>query len=620
MKTKFKNWCRNCGGYALLMVTTLIAACLLVAGATISRTYTVAKMNDRNNQYVLSLNAAEAAVEKVYARLSYDFQSSGLGLVTNNLAMYRTNVPSEDPYWSQFLFTDGQGNTNQTYVNYAYAYSGPLPSQYSSPSGALFAQNSPVYRIVSNVTLNNGRATMTNAIQEDVLLALVPITEYAIFYNGLLEFTSCATMTVNGKVHCNTNIYVGSSNPLTFNGTVTSSGRILAISNNGNGPFSFPGNVSFNGTPGYKTNVPTVTVSINMTNTHSLIDIPPSGESPSSSQGLQRTYNQAQIVMLVSNNWVYAKIQQSINGNVPGADPSPTIIQCTNSPGPLSTNFPFLTLTNTFYDLRERKTNIVAQIDIGKYSTWLSSSSNAAVQSKFPTGGGNFPTTLFLADMRSYNSNQLTVVRITNGIAPPSNGGLGFSLATPNPLYVWGNYNQTNAAFLNTTNTTSGTVPSALMSDALTILSPNWKDSGSYFVGNDYHTNDAANTTINAAIITGVVPSIDTSNTGFSGGVHNLPRMLEDWLNVSGGQRTLTLNTSIVSLFQSNMATSLFRNPGNFGLPNTPYYDPPVRQFSFDQNFMNPAKQPPSVPAALVPIRFNWAVPPPNTVTYNVVP
>ena len=37
------------------------------------------------------------------------------------------------------------------------------------------------------------------------------------------------------------------------------------------------------------------------------------------------------------------------------------------------------------------------------------------------------------------------------GINQPS----GFTVATPNPLYVWGNYNCPNAAYLNTTNTTT---------------------------------------------------------------------------------------------------------------------------------------------------------------------
>jgi hypothetical protein len=147
------------------------------------------------------------------------------------------------------------------------------------------------------------------------------------------------------------------------------------------------------------------------------------------------------------------------------------------------------------------------------------------------------------------------------------------------------------------------------MSDALTILSPRWLDSMSW---SNYQTyRRATNTTVNAALVTGVVKSTGSGSTQFSGGVHNLPRLLEDWN--SPVVNTLTLNTSIIGLFSSTKATGQFLNPGT-------YYDPPSRQFSFDPNFYDPAKQPPGIPCALVPIRFNWATPPPNTVTWNVAP
>jgi len=186
------------------------------------------------------------------------------------------------------------------------------------------------------------------------------------------------------------------------------------------------------------------------------------------------------------------------------------------------------------------------------------------------------------------------------------NGGLGFSLATPDPLYVWGNYNCQNASYLGTTNT-SATVPCALMSDALTILSSSWSDSASTA---SYTTRPAANTTINAALVTGVVPSTGTTTTTFSGGVHNLPRLLEDWNSPS--VKTLTLNTSIINLFNSTIATGKFVFPGT-------YYDPPTRQFSYDLNYSNPNKVPPGIPCALIALRWNWASPPPNTLTYSVI-
>jgi hypothetical protein len=245
------------------------------------------------------------------------------------------------------------------------------------------------------------------------------------------------------------------------------------------------------------------------------------------------------------------------------------------------------------------------QIDVGNYATWLTN--NSSVLSKFPATSANHPTILYVADNRTTNSSQMVAVRLTNGLAPPVNGGEGFSVATPDPLYVLGSYNCTNSAYLGTTNT-SATVPCAFMSDALTVLSQAWKDSAS---ASNYTTRPAVSTTINAAILTGNVPSTGSSSTTFSGGVHNLPRLLEDWNTPSTKQ--LTLNTSLINLFASSNATRQFQMPGG-------YYDPPTRTFSFDINFRNPAKQPPGIPCALVPLRFGWFTPPPNCVTNNVTP
>jgi hypothetical protein len=80
------------------------------------------------------------------------------------------------------------------------------------------------------------------------------------------------------------------------------------------------------------------------------------------------------------------------------------------------------------------------------------------------------------------------------------------------------------------------------------------------------------------------MPSTGTSTSTFSGGVHNLPRLLEDWTGV-----TLYLNTSIIRLWTSQMATNQWKYQGT-------YYNPPNRWFMFDQNFLNPAKIPPGIP------------------------
>ena len=620
-------------GFALLMVLIMAGISIAILGGIMYRGYTVALLNQRNNDYNTCCIAAEAAIEKVFANMAWDFQSYGYGMVSSNLTGYQNSYPNEDPYWNNFVFSDGNGNGNHTYVNFYTNFSGMLPSAYAGK----FTTNAPVYRIMSNARLANSQYNVIGTAQEDVLLAKVPLSNFAIFYNGLLEFSQCAAMVVNGAVMANgTNgsIYVGTSASLVFNSGVSCCGTLTAPLVDGLTSGWTPGtpsswNTTFNSVPGYSTNVQSITVSLGTTNnsdSHFLIEMPPAGEDPTSTVGVQRLYNQAQMVLIVTNNiisgsitnpTVYLKLQNSPNGLVPGSDPSPYTATYTNAtPSFLSTNLPFLSLTNTTYDQREQDTNIITQINVTNFATWVQT--NITVQNKLPSSAGVYPTILYVADRRTGNAKQLSSVRLVNGFQLPSNNGLGFSVATPNPLYVNGNYNvQTASSAANAsagTSNTTYTVPAALLSDALTVLSPNWADSEGFTAYSQSSTaNDAADMTINAAIVTGTMPSTGTSGTTFSGGVHNLPRLLEDW-----SSHTLWLNTSILRLWNSQMATNQFRNPAGFNpTPVNPYYNPPTRKYSFDLNFINPAKVPPGIPVALVPLRFAWTVPPPNTINYT---
>jgi len=147
------------------------------------------------------------------------------------------------------------------------------------------------------------------------------------------------------------------------------------------------------------------------------------------------------------------------------------------------------------------------------------------------------------------------------------------------------------------------------MSDALTILSTSWKDSTSFTLDST-GPNAASVDTMNAAILSGIKPSSGNTTATFSGGVHNLPRLLEDW-----SSSDLWLNTSIINLFNSTKATGQFVTPGTGS-----YYVPPTRHFSFDLNFLDYNKVPPGIPSVLVAIRVNWATPPPNNIAYDVTP
>src|SRR4029077_9000657 len=171
--------------------------------------------------------------------------------------------------------------------------------------------------------------------------------------------------------------YVGSTSVVSFSNTVVSSSTVSAPPNNGYTPVGFPGNVVFNGNPPYVTNAsPLLLSGLGTNDAHALIDMPPFGESPFSTLAQVRFYNQAALVLLVSNTMVKVTIQQSVNGQLPGADPSPSILSVSNNA--IGSVLPFLTVTNTFFDQRQQTTNLVTQLDLGRYKLWAAT--NIALQ------------------------------------------------------------------------------------------------------------------------------------------------------------------------------------------------------------------------------------------------
>jgi hypothetical protein len=256
----------------------------------------------------------------------------------------------------------------------------------------------------------------------------------------------------------------------------------------------------------------------------------------------------------------------------------------------------------TFYDYRESDTVQAIQIDVSKLNAWLTNTT-ATGGAQYNTENNNGSTSKghTINSIYAYNSvpmtsSQLPAVRLVNGAQlPPA----GLTVATPQPLYVEGNYNiQTNSGgtqALGLGSTTNGvTVPAALMGDAITILSSNWSDT--YNSGTPLSSRDPVSTTINAAALEGIVPSVTVNGTQqYSGGVENFLRLLEAW-NDSGV--TLTYNGSIVVMFPSIYATNYW---------NGAYYGVPTRKWGFDTTFEQSGKLPPLTPQAKKIVRLSWS-------------
>lgn len=214
-------------------------------------------------------------------------------------------------------------------------------------------------------------------------------------------------------------------------------------------------------------------------------------------------------------------------------------------------------------------------------------------------------------------------IRLINGGTLPD---AGLSIATPNPVYIQGDYNSgatTNYGTINNSTSTtgkaltvtnqpasdgSGAYPSgtsspvetsgtytkkmsAIIADAVSILSNSWSDANSTATLTGGSRNPS-NTTVNTAIVAGNVP---TTSSAYSGGVENFPRLLENW----NGSTYLTIHGSFGMLYDSEQATSPWKATGN-------YYNAPSRRWFFDTSLQD--KNPPGFPLAYTYSMGGWAV------------
>jgi hypothetical protein len=135
-------------------------------------------------------------------------------------------------------------------------------------------------------------------------------------------------------------------------------------------------------------------------------------------------------------------------------------------------------------------------------------------------------------------------------------------------------------------------VATAVLADAVTLLSNNWNDRNSFANPHRHDSSSERNATTTwyrLAIIAGKGPSFpQPSGTpqdfGTDGGAHNFLRYIEDW-----GGDTLNYRGSIASMFYSRQAT------GPYKCCDT-VYAPPDRGYNFDTEFLTPALLPPHTP------------------------
>ena len=416
--------------------------------------------------------------------------------------------------------------------------------------------------------------------------SVVPLFQATAFFEGDLELYRPATMTIGGLVHTNSKAYVSSSSAgvLTFSGHLSyaANGGYLdsvdppqASSWSGWAPNSeIPPTYSSGGVDQQVNEVsrmePLGSDSISLLHPpvdsqgHSTGDNNPNDDSmreliePPKNTGAypdptpiaqRRLYNKAGIRIHMS-----VTTTTSHHRTTTVVTPSIATQNGTSLTGSQKNTILNALSQQTIYDYREGHNVDLTTLDLSAVRSTLNAASgfNGIIYIDQTDSNGNIST----SDPQG--------IRLKNGSSLPS-GGL--TIASQNPVYIQGDYNTTNAA-------TRGSA--AVFGDAVTILSNSWNDNNS---SSSLNSRNASSSTVNTAIVAGFLPSGWTNpNTGqqygYSGGLNNFPRFLENWSN-----DTFTYNGSMIELFTSEVAI------GEWDTGNT--YSPPNRVWNFDSNFVS---------------------------------
>ena len=512
----------------MLMMTLLGLAALKLAEDEINIAGN--EMNEMSAFY-----AAESGLERASASIQDQYN--------------KTNAPpTQLPAGSE----DINGNTVTTYVTKDLG----AAVQRTLTQGTLAGLKARVktYRVESIGTslIDGGQMRLS----QDFECALIPLFQFAVFYDNDLEISPGPDMNLSGRVHTNGNLWLQAGSQLYVDSYITAAGDLLHGRKGAGGASG--GDVFIKDMAGNYQNMKNADGTFLSSASTNWYD---SAVSRWSGRVRDAAFGQKKMSMPLSNSGDPHKIIERGSGNPDSYENKAGFKIIDGSAyapfggvwSDVTALLPAGTITTkSFEDGREGKTVNATEVDMSLLKG----------SSYFPDNG-----VIYASDQRGGTFNAL---RLTNG----ADVGKPVSVYSENPMYVKGDFNSVNKQSV------------SLAADAVTFLSNNWDDLQS---GASMSSRQASQTVSNASVMTG---NTNTTSSNYNGGLENLPRFLEDWSN-----RKFTWSGSMVNMWNSQQAV------GDWG---GSYYMPPIRDWAYDTDLDDPAKMPPSTPQVRVFMRTGW--------------
>jgi hypothetical protein len=607
-----KNINTASSGSSLVVVALTIATLAVIVGVTLDYSSNVNRLVQRTTTLQTAVSAADATVEKLFTNWRAICRatpttplatnaftsialpsSSDLNLPNSgNFSKAGANADLSDEYDANYSVSNVKiVAVDGTLQSLATAATAPPPAVGMAQTGVVNTTSASYNYVASaDVTLPTLRGNVVAKVRRVFSKQQLSPWNWAIFYVDPLEIHPGAPMTVTGWVNTNSNLYTA-HNTLTFADKVTYASDWFMNFMPGDGQHpETPTN------PSWLSNLPpardlamqpfgmdstaifsTTDTNPNNDSYHELIEVPTAGYTDPMVSS--RYWDQASVII---------KVDAGNNVTI-GSPNSNGTITVFNSSNPLYQMFNGAITTNqSIQDNRETASIRLVTLDISQIENNTSGLSPTYKSSAFNG-------IVYIYDSSNTPSTRRGV-RILNGTKIPS---MGLTIASGNPIYIQGNFNTggnpasngnpgdpTNPQMAGYTR-----APCSILADAVNILSGSWNDANS---SAGTSSRVASNTTVNTAILGGIIPTAAPGGDGsYSGGAENFPRFLEDWSHA-----VFTYYGSMVELYNSKQSI------GEWGKPNV--YVPPTRRWYFDSNFrVNP---PPGTLMVYSYMKGQWAL------------
>jgi len=568
---------RNESGFALLSVLMLAALLTALVAGYFSLTRIDMRTVDASMDSVRGFYAAEAGsnIRAELVRQTFEGYNRPIGTspdLSGELAACQSeNVGTGDFACSFFGFQDRRVMT--------YLQESPgNPTSIIIPRGEQFQNlNAQEYRYVvrSESTSPHDR---TEAILELLFKSrLVPMFQFAAFYNKDLEILPGPDMSLEGPVHTNGDLYLGSGNTLDVLGQVTTAGDLFH---------------------GRKNEDTCMSGGVAVIDPDDLSGIPDCGSDRLEIEQEDVGAWNDMILIGVDNLIVpepealdptpgeiyWDKADIRIMLDLEQDPPQAQIRRTDDSVDALATDAlescGAVGHSDSFYNNREATSVEMLEVDVQELLDCIHQHNLMGMSKDLDDGSEGGLVWYFGVDGPDDEMVNNYGVRVHNGTELVSEletapAVQGLTVVTNQAVYVQGHYNKDSKK------------PASFLADSLNVLSTDWDDANSQRDLDDHRV--AGNTTIYAAFLagtdtTGNVEGEDGQDGDYNGGLENYPRFHEKW---SG--KTLTYRGSFVSLYRPRHVDGSWVYGGQ-------QYKAPIRDWGYDTDFDSAENLPPLSP------------------------